>query len=86
MGIDGNSGKIVNAKDEGILDTFATKAQTIRAAIECAAMILRIDDIVSGQKAKQGGAPPGAGGKMTSMESGEHLANKALDGEGDQVN
>lgn len=86
MGIDGLTGKIVDAKEAGILDTFATKAQTIKSAIESAAMLLRIDDIVSGQKKQKGGGGASAGGKQTSMEEGEHLANNALDGEGDQVN
>ncbi|CAD7958791.1 unnamed protein product [Amoebophrya sp. A25] len=80
MGIDGNEGKIVDAAKAGILDTFATKAQTIKAAIEAAAMILRIDDIVSGQKSKKGGpAPP-----QHRMEDGN--PNSHLDGEGEQVN
>jgi len=78
MGIDGNEGKIVNAKEAGILDTFATKAQTIKAAIEAAAMILRIDDIVSGQKSKKGPEVP-----KSRMEEGNPHSH--LEGEGEQV-
>lgn len=80
MGLDGHSGKIVNAKEAGILDTFATKAQVIKAAIENAAMILRIDDIVSGQKKAKG---PGGASKGPSMAEGN--PNDALEGEGDQI-
>merc|ERR1740121_1797138 len=78
MGIDGNEGKICNAKEAGILDTFATKAQTIKAAIEAAAMILRIDDIVSGQKSKKGPEVP-----KSRMEEGNPHSH--LEGEGEQV-
>lgn len=78
MGLDGINGKIVDAQKEGILDTFSTKAQTIKAAIETAAMILRIDDIVGGQKSRRGGAAKGP-----SMQEGN--PNNALEGEGDQI-
>lgn len=77
MGLDGNTGKIIDAKAAGILDTYCTKAQTIKSSIETAAMILRIDDIVSGQKGKKGG-PQGP-----SMAEGN--PNAALEGEGDQI-
>lgn len=73
-------GTIVNAKDAGILDTFATKAQTIKAAIESAAMIVRIDDIVSGQKSGRRGGPGGPADGVVSSNP-----NQALEGEGDQV-
>jgi len=87
MGIDGITGKIVDAKAAGILDTFATKAQTIKAAVESAAMLLRIDDIVSGMKTnKKHAGVPGADGKRTKVEGDDRTANQALDGEGDQVN
>lgn len=72
------SGKIVDVNEAGIRDTFATKAQTIKAAIESAAMMLRIDDIVSGQKTKKRAEAPQA-----RMEEGN--PNNALEGEGDQV-
>jgi len=85
MGIDGLSGKIVNVQEAGILDTFATKAQTIKAAVESAAMLLRIDDIVSGQK-KKGAVASQGDGKRTKIEGDERMANQALEGEGDQVN
>lgn len=78
FGIDGLNGNLCDARKEGILDTYATKAQTIKAAMESAAMILRIDDIVSGQKANKG-----QGGGGPSMSEGN--PNGALEGEGDQV-
>merc|ERR1712078_559897 len=48
IGIDGETGKLINVKEAGILDSYAVKQQVMRAAIETAAMLLRIDQIVSG--------------------------------------
>lgn len=59
-GLDGNKGTIADVKELGIMDTFAVKQQTIKTAVESAAMLLRIDDIVSGihkNKRAGGGAP-----------------------------
>ncbi|XP_020571966.1 T-complex protein 1 subunit gamma [Phalaenopsis equestris] len=58
VGIDGNSGAIVDMKERKIWDAYNVKAQTFKTAIEAACMLLRIDDIVSGIKKKQA---PGAG-------------------------
>jgi T-complex protein 1 subunit gamma len=61
IGIDGETGMLVNVKDAGILDSYAVKQQVMRAAIETAAMLLRIDQIVSGlshgKKQQTGPAP-----------------------------
>merc|ERR1719251_711513 len=55
-GIDGHKGFVADARELGIVDTFAVKQQTLRTAIEAAAMLLRIDDIISGiSKNKRGG-------------------------------
>merc|ERR1711972_438204 len=60
-GIDGNKGVVADTKELGIMDTFAVKQQTLRTAVEAAAMLLRIDDIISGISKKKrgdgGGAP-----------------------------
>lgn len=81
LGVDGITGEVVNVVEKGmnsgLLDTYATKAQVFKSAIETAAMILRIDDIVSGQKSG-GSARPGSYAK-------EGNPNEALEGEGDQV-
>jgi len=59
MGIDGNKGTVADVKAMGIMDTFAVKQQTLRTSIEAAAMLLRIDDIISGiSKKKRGGDGP----------------------------
>merc|ERR1719361_725399 len=65
-GIDGHKGVVADVRALGIMDTLAVKQQTLKTAIEAAAMLLRIDDIISGiskKKRDTGGAPqqqPGA--------------------------
>merc|ERR1711862_455958 len=55
-GLDGMKGLVADVKELGILDTFAVKQQTLKTAVEAAAMLLRIDDIISGiSKKKRGG-------------------------------
>merc|ERR1712039_427339 len=57
-GIDGIKGVVADVKTLGIMDTFAVKQQTLRTAVEAAAMLLRIDDIISGiSKKKRDNAP-----------------------------
>jgi len=60
-GIDGHKGTVANVKELGIMDTFAVKKQTFRTAVEAAAMLLRIDDIISGISKKKREA--GGGGQ-----------------------
>jgi T-complex protein 1 subunit gamma len=53
-GIDGHTGKVANMQKQAILETFNVKSQLIKTAIESSCMLLRIDDIVSGIKKKEG--------------------------------
>jgi len=55
FGIDGMKGTVVDTMEIGICDTFVVKSQTIKTSVECAAMLLRIDDIVSGMSKKKRG-------------------------------
>ena len=43
-------------KDLGILEPLAVKLQIYKTAVETAILLLRIDDIVSGSKKKDGAA------------------------------
>merc|ERR1719387_408440 len=73
-GIDGETGKLINVKEAGILDGYAVKQQVMRAAIETAAMLLRIDQIVSGvshQKKPAQGAQPQEAKKPDDEEDDE---------------
>lgn len=55
FGIDGDTGKVCDTFAAGILDSFVVKQQTIKSAIETAATIVRIDEIVSGVSKKKDG-------------------------------
>ncbi|EUD66010.1 T-complex protein 1, gamma subunit [Plasmodium inui San Antonio 1] len=48
FGVDGITGEIIDVSTENIWDLLAVKKQIYKSAIEAAAMILRIDDVVSG--------------------------------------
>merc|ERR1712066_709611 len=56
-GINGLTGKLEDMKDLGIFEPLAVKLQTYKTAVETAILLLRIDDIVSGSKKKDGAAP-----------------------------
>lgn len=56
-GIDGIGGKIVDMKEYGVWEPAVIKSQTVKAAIESACMILRVDDIVSGLRNKTSSGP-----------------------------
>jgi len=62
--IDGNTGKITNVNDMNLWESVQVRSQTFKTSIECASMLLRIDDVVSGIKKdrekKRGGAAQGA--------------------------
>jgi len=51
-GVNGYTGQIVNMNDYGVWEPLIVKLQTIKTAIESAAMLLRIDDVVSGLRNK----------------------------------
>ncbi|GAX13478.1 T-complex protein 1 subunit gamma [Fistulifera solaris] len=53
-GVNGTTGELVDMKEYGIWEPLSVKQQTIKTAIESACMILRIDDIVSGSKRRDG--------------------------------
>jgi T-complex protein 1 subunit gamma len=54
-GINGDTGKIANMKEQNIWDPVSVKLQTYKTSIESACMLLRIDEIVSGIKKSQRG-------------------------------
>lgn len=53
-GINGQTGKIADMRELDVWDPVTVKVQYLKTAIESAAMLLRIDDIVSGMKSKGG--------------------------------
>lgn len=68
IGIDGNNKKISDMNDVNVWEPVAVKNQVLKTAIEASALLLRIDDVVSGVKRKQEekqapqGGMPGMGG------------------------
>nr|XP_027202795.1 T-complex protein 1 subunit gamma-like [Dermatophagoides pteronyssinus] len=52
FGVCGFTGDIVNTYEKQIYDTVTSKIQIIKSAVECCAMIIRVDDILSGLSAQ----------------------------------
>lgn len=61
-GIDGRSGEVVDMRTLGVWEPLIVKTQTMKTAVEAAAMLLRIDDIVSGLSKPKGSGGDGGGG------------------------
>jgi chaperonin GroEL (HSP60 family) len=59
MGINVFTGKVQNSIDNGVIEPAIVKEQAIKSAAESAAMILRIDDVISSSKPKSGPGGPG---------------------------
>ena len=52
FGVDGTTGLASDMRETGIWEPYIVKVQTLKTAIECANLILRIDDVVSGTRKK----------------------------------
>jgi thermosome len=66
IGINVFTGEVQNSIDNGVIEPIVVKEQAIKSAAESAAMILRIDDIITA-KAPKGGLP----GRMPGGPEGE---------------
>lgn len=55
-GVDGEEGKVVDMNEYGVWEPETIKLQSMKTAIESAALLLRVDDIVSGVRKAQEGA------------------------------
>ncbi|CBZ52239.1 hypothetical protein NCLIV_020250 [Neospora caninum Liverpool] len=56
-GVDGETGAVVDMIEKHVWDSLAVKQQIVKTAIEAAAMLLRIDDVLSGVRKEGTGAP-----------------------------
>jgi thermosome len=65
MGINVFTGKLQNSIDNGVIEPIVVKEQAIKSAAESAAMILRIDDVITSKSPK--GGPGGPGGMPGGM-------------------
>jgi archaeal chaperonin len=68
MGVNVFTGKVENSIDNGVIEPVVVKEQAIKSAAESAAMILRIDDVISSTKSRGPGGPGGMPGGMPPME------------------
>ena len=68
QGVNVFTGKIQNSIDNGVIEPAVVKEQALKSAAESAAMILRIDDVISSSKK---GGPGGPGGMPGGMPGGE---------------
>ncbi|KAL7423519.1 T-complex protein 1 subunit gamma [Cryptotrichosporon argae] len=59
FGVDGDTGKVVDMKTYGLLESASVKIQTLKTAIESATLLLRVDDIVSARRPDEAGAGAG---------------------------
>ena len=53
-GVNGTTGEPADMNALGIWEPYCVKAQTLKTAVESSNLILRIDDVVSGTRKKQG--------------------------------
>jgi chaperonin GroEL (HSP60 family) len=65
MGINVFTGKLQNSIENGVIEPIVVKEQAIKSAAESAAMILRIDDVITSKSPKggPGGGMPGGMGE-----------------------
>jgi len=61
MGINVFTGKLQNSIENGVIEPIMVKEQAIKSAAESAAMILRIDDVITSKSPKGGPGGPGGG-------------------------
>jgi archaeal chaperonin len=61
IGINVFTGKLQNSVEEGVIEPLVVKEQAIKSAAESAAMILRIDDVITAKSPKGGPGGPGGG-------------------------
>jgi chaperonin GroEL (HSP60 family) len=62
MGVNVFDEGVIDMLEAGVVEPTVVKKQAIESAIEVAAMILRIDDVLAATAPAMGGGPPGGGG------------------------
>ena len=61
IGINVFTGKVQNSIENGVIEPIVVKEQAIKSAAESAAMILRVDDVITSKAPKGGPGGPGGG-------------------------
>ncbi|MDO5849130.1 MAG: thermosome subunit alpha [Methanobrevibacter sp.] len=67
MGINVFTGKIVDMKEEGVLEPLKVKIQALQASTEAAEMILRIDDMIAAKNGLNSTGPDESGNDNSGM-------------------
>ena len=62
VGVDALAGVVADLTPKNIYDPLKVKEQVIKAAVESANMLLRIDDVIASGKSRMPSPPPGGGG------------------------
>ena len=68
IGINVFTGKLQDSIENGVIEPIVVKEQAIKSAAESAAMILRIDDVITSKSPKGGPGGPGGPGGMPGGE------------------
>jgi T-complex protein 1 subunit gamma len=68
FGVNGRTGELADMKELGVMESLEVKLQTVKGAIEAAALLLRVDDIVSGIGKKAGQQQQQRGPAAPNME------------------
>jgi chaperonin GroEL (HSP60 family) len=63
IGINVFTGKLQSSIENGVIEPIVVKEQAIQSAAESAAMILRVDDIITAKSPKGGPGGPGGMGE-----------------------
>jgi archaeal chaperonin len=61
-GVDVRNTKVTDMFKQDVLEPLVVKEQIIKSATEVATMLLKIDDVIAGNKSKMPPGPPGGGG------------------------
>lgn len=67
MGINVFTGKVVDMKEEGVLEPLKVKMQALQASTEAAEMILRIDDMIAAKNGLKSTGPDESGNDNSGM-------------------
>jgi T-complex protein 1 subunit gamma len=78
MGVDCETGKVADMKALGIWEPANVKLQTLKTSVECAVLLLRIDDIVSGMKRRGPDAAPKPRAMTTEGDGGNVDSEQGL--------
>ena len=78
-GIDVFEGKVADMKEKEVVEPALVKEQMIKAAVEAASMLLRIDDVIAASKMKEEKGKGKEGGEEESEFSSKSSSSSSLE-------